>query len=249
MDSQFEEVKVSHSAPLHRGCDFQLQSLKALANATAYNKWIFSIFVEYLGRRVLEIGCGTGNLTRLLLEKAEEVTAIDIHAAHLKLLATRVRVPDGHKLSIKNQNIEEDMTDVSGFDTVVLVNVLEHLSQPDEALRRIYQALDPGGRVVVLVPALAFLLSPFDELIGHCRRYTRKSLANQLTPAGFKLVKSVYFNFLGIGGWWWYFRILNKKRFTKESVALFETLVPMLRVIEWVLPPPVGLSVVAVGEK
>jgi 2-polyprenyl-3-methyl-5-hydroxy-6-metoxy-1,4-benzoquinol methylase len=96
MDSQLEEVKVSHSAPLHRGCDFQLRRLKALANATAYNRWIFSTFVEYLVQRVLEIGCGTGNLTRLLLEKAEEVTAIDIHAAHIKLLATRVRVPDGH---------------------------------------------------------------------------------------------------------------------------------------------------------
>ena len=249
MDPQLENLEIYHAGALRQKRDLQLQTLEALANACAYNNWIFSVFDEFVGNRVLEIGCGTGNLTRLLLEKAEQVTAIDTHAAHLELLSRTVQVPHGHTLSIRNQNIVEDMTNLFGYDTVVLINVLEHLPEPEEALRRIYRALNPGGRVIVFVPALKFLLSPFDKLIGHYRRYTRESLENQLSAAGFGLKKSVYFNFFGIAGWWWRFRFLKKEYFTAEAVVLFEIVVPVLRAIESVVPPPVGLSVVTIGEK
>jgi 2-polyprenyl-3-methyl-5-hydroxy-6-metoxy-1,4-benzoquinol methylase len=121
---------------------------------------MFSIFAEFLGNRILEIGCGTGNLTRRLIEKADEVTAIDIHSEYLSLLSRTVPVPKGHTLTVRNQNFLENMTDLAGHDTIVLINVLEHLPDPEEALRRIHQALTANGRVIVLVPALRFL-QPF----------------------------------------------------------------------------------------
>jgi SAM-dependent methyltransferase len=229
--------------------DPQSRTLEALANASAYNDWMFSVFEEFIGDRVLEIGCGTGNLTRHLLEKARDVTAIDIHADYLELLSRTVRVPEGHTLTVRNQNFLEDMSGLSGYSTVVLINVLEHLPEQDEALRRIYQALSPGGRVVVLVPALQFLFSRFDELIGHYRRYTRKSLADELASVGFRIEKNVYFNLLGIAGWWLRFCFLKRKYFTSRSVGLFDTLTPLFRLVESVAPPPIGLSVIAVGKK
>jgi SAM-dependent methyltransferase len=227
----------------------QSRSLEALSGASAYNDWIFSVFAEFIGNRTLEIGCGTGNLTRHLLENAKEVTAIDIDAEYLRVLSRTVRVPEGHALTVRNQNFLEDMTNLAGFDTIVLINVLEHLAEPEEALRRIYEALMPGGRAIVLVPAFNFLFSRFDELIGHHRRYTLRTLTSELTSAGFSIKKNVYFNFFGMAGWWWRFCVLKKEYLTTHAVRFFETLTPLLRAIESAVRLPVGLSVIAIGEK
>jgi 2-polyprenyl-3-methyl-5-hydroxy-6-metoxy-1,4-benzoquinol methylase len=247
----------SHTKPKSEFCildrngarEPQSRTLEALSSASAYNDWIFSVFAEFIGDRALEIGCGTGNLTCHLLENAKEVTAIDIDAEYLQVLSRTVRVPEGHALTVRNQNFLEDMTDLAGFDSIVLINVLEHLAEPGEALGRIYEALMPGGRVIVLVPAFNFLFSHFDELIGHHRRYTLQTLASELTAAGFSIKKNVYFNFFGMAGWWWRFCVLKKKYLTKGSVRFFETLTPLLRAVESAVRLPVGLSAIAIGEK
>jgi 2-polyprenyl-3-methyl-5-hydroxy-6-metoxy-1,4-benzoquinol methylase len=249
LDPSKEKVKATFAPECCYGSDPQSRTLEALAAASAYNDWMFSIFAEFLGNRILEIGCGTGNLTRRLIEKADEVTAIDIHSEYLSLLSRTVPVPKGHTLTVRNQNFLEDMTDLAGYDTIVLINVLEHLPEPEEALRRIHQALIANGRVIVLVPALRFLYSRFDQLIGHYRRYTRKALAQDLSCAGFTVKKNTNFNVLGVAGWWLRFCLLKRQYFTKRAVGLFETLTPLLRVIESFTPPPLGLSVVGIGEK
>jgi SAM-dependent methyltransferase len=188
-----------------------------------------------------EISCATW--------KAPEVTAIDINGEYLTVLSQTIRVPEGHALTVRNQNFLEDMTGLSGYDTVVLINVLEHVPDPEEALCRIHQMLMSGGHVVALVPALEFLHSHFDDLIGHYRRYTRKSLASGMRAAGFTMKKDIYFNLLGIGGWWCRFCLLKREYITRRSVRLFETVTPLLRAIESVVPPPVGSSVIADGRE
>jgi 2-polyprenyl-3-methyl-5-hydroxy-6-metoxy-1,4-benzoquinol methylase len=249
MDSPNGRAKAAHLVGDFAESDSQTRTLEALANASAYNDWMFSIFEDFIGGRVLEIGCGTGNLTRHLLEKGKDVTAIDIHAAYLGLLSQTVRVPDGRTLTVRHQNFLADMTGLEDYDTVVLINVLEHLPEPKEALSRINKALNPRGRIVVLVPALEILHSRFDDVIGHYRRYTRKSLTSELKSAGFAIKKDLYFNLLGIAGWWWHFHFLKREYFTERTVGLFDTVTPLLRAVESVIPPPVGLSVIAVGEK
>lgn len=249
MSFQAQRGQPFYPVDLACGHDPQSRTLEALATATAYSDWMFSVFANFVGNRVLEIGCGTGNLTRHLVERAPDVTAIDIRAEYLERLERTVRVPPGHALTVRNQNFLADMTGLAGYDTVVLVNVLEHLPKPAEALGRIYQALIPGGRVVVLVPALKFLFSRFDELIGHHRRYTRRSLASELRSAGFRIKRNGYFNLLGIIGWWWRFHVRKSEYVTTQAVKFYELVTPLLRGVESVVPPPIGLSVVAVGEK
>jgi SAM-dependent methyltransferase len=223
--------------------------LEALSNASAYNDWIYSTFQDFVGGRVLEIGCGTGNLTRHLLDKANQLTAIDVDGGYLELLSRTIRVSGDRTLIVKKQNFLYNQTGLSAYDTVVLINVLEHLDDPLEALRLIYGMLSPGGRVVVLVPAFRWLFSPFDRLIGHRRRYTRSMLADQLTEAGYRIEKNIYFNLVGIAGWWLRFCVLRKKCFTPDAVGAFNCMTPLLRRIESISPPPVGLSVIAVARK
>jgi 2-polyprenyl-3-methyl-5-hydroxy-6-metoxy-1,4-benzoquinol methylase len=106
---------------LFHGGQPQAQTLNSLAGASWYNDWVFSVFEEFLGNRVLEIGCGTGNFTLRLLRRACEVTAIDVHSESLRILAQNIRVPQGRTLTVRNQNFLCDMTGLSGYDTVVLV--------------------------------------------------------------------------------------------------------------------------------
>src|SRR5690348_890134 len=96
--------KPRHARDIVDGADQQFRTLEALADASAYNDWMFSVFNDFIGNRVLEVGCGTGNLTRHLLEKAEEVTAIDIDDNYLRHLSRTVRIPCGHTLNVRNQN-------------------------------------------------------------------------------------------------------------------------------------------------
>ena len=70
------------------------------------------------------------------LRRACEVTAIDIHSEYLRILAQNIRVPQGRALTVRNQNFLCDMTGLSGYDTVVLINVLEHLPESDEGVRK-----------------------------------------------------------------------------------------------------------------
>lgn len=247
---QYESRSVEEArAEAENGRVPQARTLEALSNASAYNDWIFSIFQDFVGPRVLEIGCGTGNLTRHLLDNSNHVTAIDIDDVYLELLSRAVQASASSTLIVRKQNFLNDMTDLIGYDTVVLINVLEHLPDPVGALKQIYEMLNSGGCVVVLVPALQWLFSPFDRLIGHWRRYTRSMLAAQLRSAGYGIEKNIYFNILGIAGWWWRFCVLRRKYFTPAAVRVFNFVTPLLRKIESLLPPPVGLSVIAVGRK
>src|SRR5215469_10828204 len=112
MDSHAEPETGFCIVDLHHAREPQSRTLEALASASAYNEWIFSVFAEFIGDRVLEIGCGTGNLTHHLFENAKEVTAIDIDAEYLRVLASTVRVPEGSALIVRNQNFLVDMNDL-----------------------------------------------------------------------------------------------------------------------------------------
>jgi SAM-dependent methyltransferase len=132
------------------------------------------------------------------------------------------------------------------LDTVVALNVIEHIAGDVEALRCIRSMLRPPGRAVVLVPALERLFGSLDSALGHHRRYTRHSIAERMREAGFRLERVFYFNLLGTIGWWLNARIRKLPRIPLTQLQYFDRLVPMLR-IEDMIRLPLGQSVIAVG--
>ncbi|HTD26018.1 MAG TPA: methyltransferase domain-containing protein, partial [Candidatus Elarobacter sp.] len=133
------------------------------------------------------------------------------------------------------------------FDTVVCANVLEHVADDAASLRAMRALLAPGGRVVLIVPALHALYGTIDAAIGHHRRYTREEIDAKLHAAGLEVEHVSYFNLLGMVGWWLNARVLKRRSVPGLQARLNDRLVPLLR-LERRLKPPIGMSLLAVGR-
>jgi len=132
------------------------------------------------------------------------------------------------------------------LDTVVALNVIEHIEKDLEAIRSIADMLGPGGRAVILVPALPGLFGSLDRELGHQRRYTRQSLSRLMQSAGFRVERSFYFNLVGTVGWWINARLRKAPRIPLQQLRSFDRFVPVLQ-IEDRVPLPFGQSVIAIG--
>jgi SAM-dependent methyltransferase len=222
-------------------------TLESLASVPAVSKWMMEQFQPYLGEKVLEAGSGPGNLTKHLIDK-KSVVVIDFDQTHVGKVERRF----GH---LENIAIEQaDLQDPSlydslddDFDSVLCVNVLEHLDQPEVAVEGFHKVLRLGGKVLILVPANQSLYSEADKALGHRRRYDQNSLNRLLTDAGFELKTITRFNRLGVLGWR-VNQLTGRADIAKWQASLFSLMVPFARGLErWTALP--GLSLVAVAEK
>ncbi len=223
------------------------KDLEAMDFAVNYHRWILEESAPYIGGRVAEVGAGRGSFSQLLLEKP---------LAHLSAFE-----PSADMFPLLRQALGQDerarsvygffRSPPSGelFDSVLYINVLEHIEDDGAELVRVYQALKPGGHVVLFVPALEWLYSPFDAEIHHFRRYTKKSLREVTLAAGFEILKARYFDFLGIIPWYVNF-VLLQNRLNGGNVALYDKfVVPLTRVLEGMVTPPIGKNLLLIGRK
>jgi SAM-dependent methyltransferase len=224
--------------------------LEIMARANNYRNWMYRRIQPYVGRRVLEVGAGIGNFTELLLER-ELVLATDKFELCVDYLRRRL----GPQLKAAPMLLDLAAPPVSalkpfGFDTIICMNVLEHVEDDARALRFMHEVLVDEGRAIILVPAFQFLYGTVDRAIEHYRRYTRKTLLPRMREAGFELEAAFYMNVVGMAGWFWNNRI---KRTTEENpaqIAIFDRFIaPWAERVERALPPPFGLSLIAVGRK
>jgi 2-polyprenyl-3-methyl-5-hydroxy-6-metoxy-1,4-benzoquinol methylase len=233
------------------GESVQTDTLEILSAAEHYNRWIFSVFEPYLGSRILEVGCGIGTYTQMLLntELVKNVISLEMQPDYIERLNSRITVPTGKRLEARCQNILEDTVGLEGLNGVMMLNVLEHIKDDAQCLGVLKGLLEPGGKLLILVPALPWLYSEYDRSISHYRRYTKQSLKAVVEGQGFQIRKLQYFNALGIAGWWVRFCVLKQTQFEPKSVRLFNALSPALQSLERLIPPPLGLSLVVVAEK
>ncbi|MCR4295369.1 MAG: class I SAM-dependent methyltransferase, partial [Elusimicrobia bacterium] len=135
------------------------------------------------------------------------------------------------------------------FDTIVCMNVLEHIEDDRATLSRFLGLLKPGGKLVLVVPAHRWLFNPLDAHDGHFRRYEKAELREKLETAGFGVVHESTFNLFGIAGWFLNGTILRRKDLPAGQMGLFNKAAPLLFWLENLVGPPVGLSLLAVGTK
>ena len=222
--------------------------LHSLSNTHRFNRWMADAIRPWLGDRVLEIGAGMGNLTGQLLPRAA-YTVTDIDPLHLHYLTNRYA--GNRNLSVRLLDVA-DAAHYQGlenrFDSVVCLNVLEHVERDADGLRNIFAALAPGGCALILVPRSMQLFGTLDTVLGHVRRYTRAELEQKLQAAGFTAEKIFTFNRVGVPGWWLNGRVLHRKHFGKLQLKFYDTFVWLWRRLERVLPWP-GLSLIAVARK
>jgi SAM-dependent methyltransferase len=224
----------------------QDQAFDVLVGLNRYTGWIASILRPWMRGRFLEIGAGIGNLTRYFLE-APSLTVVDVNGEYLAEL-TRRYAPARLATEVMDVTAPVDPLGDRVFDTILMVNVLEHLEDHESVLRRVHRHLAPDGHLLLLVPAHPALFGGVDREAGHVRRYERRGLAATLGGTGFEVVTLRYFNMLGALGWWVNIRLLGRRYLPSLQARLLEWLVPVLR-LEDLIAPPFGLSLIAVARR
>lgn len=233
---------------LYKEDEYGSHVLVSLEKARRFNLWLGKTLAPYLGERVLEIGAGIGLLTSQFIPR-EFYIASDVNPSYLSYL----RGYSVGKPYLRVRHIDvgapEDFAGLEEmFDTVVMVSVLEHVSDEQVALRNIRSALKPGGRAIILVPQNPSLYGTLDKALEHRRRYTQKSFQDGLERAGFEVEKILDFNRFSVPGWWLSGKVLRRKIFSRAQLKVLQMTMPVLRRINGALPWR-GLSLIAVVRK
>jgi SAM-dependent methyltransferase len=221
------------------------ETLLVMNKAGLYNNWLFSFMDEFVKGDILEVGSGVGSFTRLLREKGN-VTTIDKNKKYVEKLKKELT-----NVSVGFGDIEKGRHFFSQkkFDTVVCLNVLEHVENDFKALGNIYNLMTRGAKLILLVPAHRSLYCKFDKKLGHYRRYDIKNVTKTLKKVGFRVLDMRCLNWLGAVGWYVFMKVMKVERFPKSRVLLFEKISRLFLSIEKVVRFPFGLSVFTVSEK
>jgi SAM-dependent methyltransferase len=212
------------------------------------NAWIFDRLKPWLGRRVAEVGSGLGTITELMLDR-EHVLATEIEEAFLDRL--RARFAGNANVAVARLDLEDVPVEElrrHRLDSIVCVNVLEHVKDDRGALERLRDSVVPGGRLLLYVPALSWLYGSLDRGLQHHRRYSRPALEEALAASGWRILHLSWMNVMGIPGWFLNSRVLRRKLLPVKQVSLYDRLTPLFR-LEERLKPPIGMSLVVAAER
>ncbi len=223
--------------------------LDAFSVAPRFNRWMADTIRPYVKERVLEIGAGMGNLTRALARGKQRYIASDIDQEHLSRLYSSLR----HYLNVEARTC--DLSKAADFeplteavDTVICLNVLEHIEDDLGALRNIYTALSPGGRAIVLVPCGQEIYGQLDVILGHYRRYSDVQLRGVFQQAGFDVERILYFNRISRPSWYLTGKIAKRSRISRFQLKIFDRLVWLWRRIDPFIPWK-ATSLIAIATK
>lgn len=225
------------------------KDLEAMQFARRYHTWIIDEVRPYFGRRVAEVGAGCGNLSEFLLQQPiDHLSAFEPSSNMFELLQKRLG-SQSRVVAINDFFSKPTEASTENYDSVVYINVMEHIEDDSTEIQNAYEALKSQGHIVIYVPALAWLYSDFDRVIGHFRRYHKRELVDLVKGCGFEIVQAKYFDSLGIIPWY-LSAVLFRRKISSTNVALYDRLaVPVLSRIERYLPPWIGKNLLVVGRK
>lgn len=228
--------------------------LERLAEADGFFGWIADDLAAHLGRNILEVGAGIGTVTRKLLERrpSAHVTAIEPDPRLFEQLrSTCKQLTSVTALNVTSGDLLVDDERRESFNSVVYVNVLEHIRDDVAELETARDLLVPGGSLAIFVPALPQLYGSLDYKSGHYRRYLRGGLSEVITAAGFDVIDVRYFDVLGVLPYLVMYRLLDVKSLGNVSADGYDrVIVPASRAIQRLVPhPPAGKNLLAIARK
>lgn len=234
---------------------FGLQTMSSeLKNAFNYHRWLVSKIKTYLGRRVLEIGMGDGSYTKLLDQK-ELIVGIDIAEDCIDFCKKEFSNNNNIKC-FKLDLLVDDLAEIrsQNLDSAFCFNVLEHVENDVEFLKKVKNVLNDGGYFAIIVPAMSVLYGEMDRLAGHFRRYNKKNLVTTSKNAGWQVVKVEYINFLGGIGWFLANRItkpktLDDEKINKQIILFDKFILPVTKILDFLVKKFFGQSLLIVLKK
>lgn len=225
-------------------------SLAKISRMHRLNKSLYKTIEPFLGKRILEAGCGNGNIASFLKNK-ELVVAVDNDEQMLSMFKERLSGNENFKIikfDLANRQITSFLRDEK-IDTVVCINTLEHIENDLVVLNNFYEILEENGKLILLIPALKFLYSSLDEAAGHFRRYNKKEITYKLNKTNFSVEYTSHFNLFGIIGWFLQGKVFRKRELSGNMLNLFDSFTKAFILIEKIFKIPMGLSLLIICKK
>jgi 2-polyprenyl-3-methyl-5-hydroxy-6-metoxy-1,4-benzoquinol methylase len=228
-----------------------LEILDVISSATKFNKWLYETVNPFCKGKILEIGSGVGNISDFFIQNKQNIFLSDIRSNYRTILENKFNLSSDHVLNIDIAHPDFEKTYsslLSTFDSVFALNVVEHIKDDDLAIKNMLSLLKPGGEMTILVPAYQTLYNDIDLSLEHFKRYNKKTLS-ALMGKHAPIKKTFYFNATGIMAWWISGKILRHKTIPAGEMRLYNTFVPLFKIIDKMILSRMGLSVVCVIKK
>ena len=228
--------------------EYPAEDLEAMGAGKNYVQWIHSFFEPYILGSVAEVGAGIGVYSKVLLE-SQNLTDLTVFEPSANLVGQLSMAVRHGRRPAKCLNSFFEVEPGKQYDTVIYINVMEHIEGDEAEMEKVHRSLKSKGKLLVFVPALPFLYSENDRKVGHYRRYTKKELTGKVEGAGFRIVEQRYFDSLGVLSW---LICCKWMKMIPEAGSVFvydKLFVPVLRVLERIVPPRVGKNLLLVAEK
>lgn len=223
-------------------------TLETISSLSRFNRWMYETIRPHCRGRMLEVGSGIGNLSRLFLDERADLVMSDLRPAYVARLREQFAGQTVLSIDLVHPSFAEVYRESLGaFDTVFALNVLEHIADDVRALANCRTLLRRGGQVVMLVPAYEALHNRLDVELGHYRRYTRTTLSSAFRAAGLEVSRAFYFNAVATLGWAVTGGVLRRAQIPSAEATLFDRFVPAWQRVDRLLGQRLGLSVIAVG--
>ena len=229
------------------------KTLNTISKADKFNRWMYQTIAPFCSGKILEIGSGIGNISSFFLQNNFSISLSDLRNHYFEELKKKfsdfTNLESAFTLDLVDLSFHEKYTDKKGyFDTIVALNVVEHIEDDSAAIKNCRYLLKKDGIVIILVPAYQSLYNRFDINLGHFRRYSKKSLQALITQNGFEIIHLQYFNLAGILGWFLSGKILKNQTIPNWQMGLYNSMVPVFKIIDKMIFNGAGLSVIAVGK-
>jgi SAM-dependent methyltransferase len=226
--------------------------LECLAASKHFFDWVLEEFAPYLHGHLLEVGAGTGTITRKLVDQHSDVSIVALEPAENLFGSLDAYAALTERVTAEKGTLDDHGTRfVGAFDAVLYVNVLEHIADDEREIQLAADALRPGGALLVFGPGLEVLYSGLDHKAGHYRRYSLRHLRRIAEGAGLRIVALRYFDLLGVLPYLVVYRWLHSAQISGSTMWGYDRLiVPLSRLIQHVLrDPPAGKNVILVALK
>jgi SAM-dependent methyltransferase len=232
--------------------DYQGGELELFAHAANWKRYLERQVRPYLGSSVLEVGAGLGGTTQALYRGQDQWLCLEpdeTMARHLGEMAARGALPSACRVrqGVTNDLLKE--SEVALFDSLIYMDVLEHIDDDVDEAARAIRLVRPGGHLVVLSPAFQWLYTEFDAAIGHVRRYDRAAM-HRLTPPGTRLVRLEYLDSVGMLASLANRVLLKAQMPTIRQVLTWDRLmVPLSRLVDPVVGHAFGKSILGIWQR
>lgn len=234
--------------------DSGLETLYLLSNADGLNAWIWERIRKFVHSPVIEIGSGIGNISQYLYRHCNELVLSDYNEEYTHYLKKTFSDSDSiksvEKIDLSIVSFDDSYKHLfNRFNSLVMINVLEHIKDDKTAIKNALKLLNTGGHLIILVPCSLLLYNTLDKKLGHERRYSSDSLMNLFNDLPARKIEIRYFNVLGAVGWYISGRILRYTSLKTWQVKVFEKLVPVGKLLDSIMKKKFGLSIIAVVKK